>query len=258
MWYFRKLGECAKNFFDPEFGLDPASEQAARLRALQVFGLGSLTPYMMVTNFLCGAIAYLALKNVVDPFTIGIWYAGLALLSGMGLASFFKNRNAPKRRHVSKRAISKAALWSGCLASFWAALAAFFYPQVPVEKHSILIAIISGMMGGGVISLYVVPRAMISWLVIITAGCVTGLALGATSENLAVIALLLVYFSALIKAGHSMAAIYASRAISEFEVTEQADTIGILLRDFSENTSDWLWEVNSEGKVRCRFYGELE
>ncbi len=38
------------------------------------------------------------------------------------------------------------------------------------------------------------------------------------------------------------------RIVDRVRVSEQNDTIGLLLRDFEENTADWLWEVDAEGR----------
>jgi diguanylate cyclase (GGDEF)-like protein len=40
------------------------------------------------------------------------------------------------------------------------------------------------------------------------------------------------------------------RITDRLRVSEQNETIGLLLRDFEENTSDWLWDIDAEGRLR--------
>jgi len=113
----------------------------------------------------------------------------------------------------------------------------------------IIIALISGMMGGGAISLYVVPQALFTWLGIITFGCAAGLIASATAVDYFVLGLLTVYSCALFKAGHSISHTYIRNHISGFEIKEQSATISILLKEYAENASDWLWEMDNNAQL---------
>ena len=43
---------------------------------------------------------------------------------------------------------------------------------------------------------------------------------------------------------------FVEQHLSECAVTEQSQLIGLLLRDFEESTSDWLWQTNAEGRLQ--------
>ncbi|MCW8307144.1 EAL domain-containing protein [Acidiphilium sp. PA] len=40
------------------------------------------------------------------------------------------------------------------------------------------------------------------------------------------------------------------RSVNEINLAKTGETIRILLRDFEENASDWLWETNTEGEIK--------
>jgi len=236
-------------FLNPDFGHDVRSQVAARLRGKQAEDIASLTPYMMATNFFCGVFSYFTFKNGFDALFMSLWLALLVGVVFYGTAAFIKNRKGLAKEFVSKRVIRKAAVNAAILASFWAALAAFVFPNVEPKSQIVIVAIVSGMMGGGAISLYIIPQALYTWLGVILLGAFVGLAQNLSLENGVVLGLLIVYCGALCKAGHSVSRTYAQRELSTFEIAEQAETIGVLLKDFSDNTSDWLWELDENANL---------
>ncbi len=236
-------------FLNPDFGLDRSGQCAARLRGKQAEDIADLTPYMMATNLFCGIFCFIAFSGSFNSTFMMVWLAALVGVVLLGTVGYLRNKNLPSREFVSRRMIKKATLNAGVLASFWGVLAMIVFPQVEPKSQIVIVAIVSGMMGGGAISLYIIPQALYAWLGVIGAGAVIGLIQSVSPENLAVLGLITVYCAALFKAAHSMSQTYAQRELSTFEVADQAETIGVLLKDFSESTSDWLWELDADGNL---------
>ncbi|KAG1700484.1 hypothetical protein GQR58_005178 [Nymphon striatum] len=61
--------------------------------------------------------------------------------------------------------------------------------------------------------------------------------------------MLAVYSASLMRAGLTMANTFAKNTVTSFELSDQSETISLLLRDFSESASDWLWEMNATGNL---------
>ncbi len=131
----------------------------------------------------------------------------------------------------------------------WGLVPALLYPHADFQSKITIIAIIGGILGGGAMSLYVVPRALFTFLGAVCIGTAIGLFRAGQTLDLGLIALLSCYTIALMRAGWTLAITYAESVLSTIELKEKSETISLLLRDFSENASDWLWETDVAGNV---------
>ncbi len=121
----------------------------------------------------------------------------------------------------------------------WGLVPALLYPHADFQSKITIIAIIGGILGGGAMSLYVVPRALFTFLGAVCIGTAIGLFRAGQTLDLGLIALLSCYTIALMRAGWTLAITYAESVLSTIELKEKSETISLLLRDFSENASDW-------------------
>lgn len=234
---------------DPYFGVDPKSDEAGRLRAAQMSSISKTTPLMMVAKVLCAIFVYVTFHNDVAGWFLEYWLVTLLILAAIGLnhAHQSKKRGEIKTASINAyRQASKAAIFSG---GMWAILPIMLYPNIAESDRVIVIAVMSGLIGGGAISLYAVPRAMFIWLAILGMACAVALLKTPSNSSYIVLGLLAVYSISLMRAGYTLSATLAKNIVSSFELTNQSDTIGLLLKDFSENAQDWLWEMNSTGQV---------
>ncbi|MEO0911107.1 MAG: hypothetical protein AAFX96_12480, partial [Pseudomonadota bacterium] len=199
------------------------------------------------------AMALICLATLYSSENMLFFVAWGAALLSMVVTSMVHSLRRKNRKSgtvsVSQRAYDKATKAASLLAIIWACLPLVIYADTSLDDRIILVAVICGMMGGGALALYMVPRAMFHWVGILTLGCMGSLIGVGTDGSFGVLALLLIYSAAICTAGHSIAEQFAFNVIAEFELTEKSDTIGLLLKDFSENASDWLWEIDETGRV---------
>jgi len=47
-----------------------------------------------------------------------------------------------------------------------------------------------------------------------------------------------------------LSAILQTQIVSQIKVEQQKDVISLLLYDFEENASDWIWEIDVDGRIR--------
>jgi len=235
--------------FAPYFGHDPDSELAGRLRASQIAAIAKTTPLMMLANILCATLTYLAFRDVQGSGFLVYWVITLYLVSCMGVYSTYENSKKGHRYTVSRSSYARASRGVAIIALLWAVMIILIYPKLAPDYHAVAIAVMCGMLGGGAMSVYFIPRVLFVWVGIVTAGCGMALYLEGGFASHVVLAMLAVYSISLMRAGHTMAKTFAESAISGFELTSQSETIGLLLKDFSENASDWLWEINATGQV---------
>ena len=234
---------------DPYFGVDPKSDEAGRLRAAQMSSISKTTPLMMAAKVLCAIFVYVTFHKDIAGRFLEYWLVALLLLAALGFNHAHQSKKRGEIKTASINAYWKASKAAICSGAVWAIMPIMLYPNIAESDRVIVIAVMSGLMGGGAISLYAVPRAMFIWLAILTLGCAVALLKTPSPSSISVLCLLIVYSISLMRAGYTLSATLAKNIVSSFELSNQSETIGLLLKDFSENAKDWLWEMNSTGQI---------
>jgi diguanylate cyclase (GGDEF)-like protein len=135
-----------------------------------------------------------------------------------------------------------------CLGLIWAVLIISMMRVATAEQAELVYGMIVAGMSIPVL-LAPLSVALALW-VPVTAGAALALWLGAQPFN-GLAALFLISYTVLT----GFAAIYLNnrlteRAINAIRVEENAEVIKLLLRDFEENASDWLWETDADLEMR--------
>ena len=229
-------------------GISNSSETAGRIRASQIGALTSVTPLMMLSNTINAAVILFFVQSGPFAKLLPIWALALFLLSALGVYQWTKVRGR-KSYSVSLRAQRKFLQSSALFGMMWAFIPMFFYPYTETGTQVLIMAITGGMMGGGAMSLCTVPKAMVIWLASMGVGCAIGLGIAGNPTDYGVMLLLCCYILMLMHSGRSLAMNYLNNLINAFKLEEKNDTISVLLKDFSENTSDWLWQSDENGTL---------
>ena len=235
--------------YNSDFGPDPESSDAGRLRACQMAAIVNTSVLTILAKLTCVFVVYFTFRDSLSGWLLGYWAFALCVFGALGLIHAFQSKARGLILTASPRAYVKAINAAACSGGLWAVMPIMLYPNISVEERVIIIAIMSGLMGGGVLSLNTVPKAMFVWLFLLTSGSVVALLQNPTPVNYMLLCLLVVYAIALLRAGNTMASTFAKNTIAGFELSRQKDTINVLLKDFAENAHDWLWEINKIGMV---------
>ncbi len=221
--------------------------KASMLRAKRIETMVSVTPLMMLANVI-NATLIAFLVGTAETWFIFPWTLSIYVAAGIGLVHWRRSSSRAKINSVSENGLFKAAKGAAVLGVFWGALPALLYPVSDYHTKLIIIAVTSGMLGGGALSLYVVPPAINAWILTITAGGLLGLMASGNWEDRAIASLLMIFAFSLWKASKSMSNTFASNVVTRFELAEKSETIGLLLKEYTDNASDWLWELDSNGR----------
>lgn len=165
------------------------------------------------------------------------------------LAQRFRStfRGAATDRAV-RRGFTAAKLLAFTLGLSWASLPAVLLPTMDNAYRVILVAVCVGLISDA----YVVGP-IYGVAVLLAAPVVTGLFVGLLGceapigNSIAV--LLTVYAAFVFLSARRMCRLSYGRLWDRVMVQEQSETIGLLLKDFEEGTSDWLWETDSAGRL---------
>lgn len=238
--FFKTLGPMAqqrKRHLSSEKGED------ARFRAAQVRVIERNTPVAMLANIANTLVAIGVLyPEHSDPF-LAVWSASIILLASLGLTAWYRGRNRVRRR-ASVRTVHRAILHAAVLGGLWGFLPAIWFPDLSGTSQTLVVALMTGMLCGGAFVLATIPSAASAYVLTITFGCIVGLLRDGIGDHLALMMLLVPYTATI------LAAVFiSSRSFAEYfdiasELKENSEVIALLLNEFEEKGSDWLFELD--------------
>ena len=112
--------------------------------------------------------------------------------------------------------------------------------------------IVTSTMTGVIADVFVLgPIMLVSMFFVfpIFLGIGVGLSLMGGFTGIALLVLLGVFTFFVVFSIKELNKLSVQRIFDRVQVSEQNDTIGLLLREFEESTSDWLWELDSDGRI---------
>jgi diguanylate cyclase (GGDEF)-like protein/PAS domain S-box-containing protein len=224
-------------------------DSAGRFRARQIQAVLRLTPLTMFANALNAGIVGLTFAKVVNPLLLTAWVLCIFYAAGVGVESWLKSRRGKVPVSASPRALSQAARHAALLALLWTMVPVFFIPMASLEEQLLLGSITVGMLCAGGFALATIPQAALTYVAVLGVGTFAGLLRLDHPLALELSALLAVYTVIVMGSVLSNARSFAARLIAEADGERQRQLIGLLLRDFEENASDWLWEIDREGRL---------
>ena len=241
--------EYEKNNIENHILLNESDVNNAWLRRRQIKAYFDLLPASVVGNLL-NAILIVSLylyvfstAGLITTFTIAITLAAMRLV---GWRRYRKLGTTEKQRGnfvrtVTAHACANGLIWGGTL----------FALMVTGEAADLgfLGMVASGMMCAGAISFSFVPSAARSFIGIVLC-CVLGAFLSHGSQMAFTAAALLVSYTVVLFKGVDLSfSNFLARLKRELELRNSAETVRMLLHDFQEHGSDWLWEIDTEGKI---------
>lgn len=170
-----------------------------------------------------------------------------AMLGYAGVAWFYRRRTStPALVDACHRTMSVLVL---VLALAWSTMPLALYGPADPEHRTLVVAICAGLIA----STYVfgaIPN--LSWIFAIPVGAGSFLALVLRREPASdMLALLLtVYLGFVLFSSGRLTRLAIQRILARLRVEEQNETIGLLLDDFEESASDWLWETDAVGRLQ--------
>jgi diguanylate cyclase (GGDEF)-like protein len=217
----------------------------ARLRAEQIAAIASYTPWMMAANIVNACIVVAAFLGHTHFARAAIWASIVSILSLFVIYRWLNNSKKTAPTHVSLNAIKRAAINAVILGLLWGSIAPLLYPYADHGGQLVLICVLAGMLCGSGFSLLAAPSAALAFSGAMSIGTFSALVLTPSLPSLLIAGMSLVYVTAITTVSLSLSKVLSGRMLAELESREQRDVIGLLLNDFTENASDWLWTLDS-------------
>ncbi len=164
---------------------------------------------------------------------------------------FIIHRNRTRQRRIamlrSERSVAIDAFMTG---AYWG-ITFGIYVRLAAKVDLLLItSIAAGVIFSATLMYRAFPRAVYIFLATMTVLLgVAYIQLGFLSATLAVLALIL-FDGILINFIHTNHAHFRAYNLRERELTEQGEIIQMLLNEYEEQGSDWLWKISQSGELR--------
>ncbi|MCK1622672.1 response regulator [Bradyrhizobium sp. 160] len=231
--------------FEIEDGLtaDLSERELRRIRAKQIEAVTRLIPVTMAVTMLNVAIVLILFWGRGWNDFLAIWGMTLAATASLAVRSWRRSHRNP--REASPRAARQAFF----LAAIWGMLPLALFSRIEPTSQLILACLMVGMMSGGAFTLSTFPRAGLVYLATMTIACAGAMLLCGDGPYLvtAVFLLLFAFFMARNIVSHGN--LFLGNLKAQLELERQTEIISLLLKDFQENASDWLWQTDAEGHL---------
>ena len=214
------------------------------IRILQLANVTRFTPPMLAANAACAVLMTLMLWRDVGPGLV--WWClvllGLSIRRVRLVNRALRDPGHPFNRRSLRKSVADAA---GAALLLTSALA-WILAHASGLVLTIVACLLTGIFWGGTIVLSTVFPVAATFVGVALVMVVGGILSGGHS-------LWHLCFAGVFTAGgllalcnaRQQAALFAAGAWQRLDLERQGDLIGLLLRDFEEQTSDWLWEADA-------------
>lgn len=221
-------------------------ENAGRIRLKQLEAVDRMIPAMMIANMICsGALTLLLLDlhKVVLPF----WFALISLISATRCFQAVRNQKNVKRTSASRRAIQKSTWQAVFMAFLFMSVPTWLLTKTVGLPFATIVCLITGFLWAGGLVLATIPSAALAYVGVVVA--MTTSALTAASGGLYHLFICFLFFIGsltVIRSVLRQSKLFNESHALQFDLEAQREVIGVLLKDFEEQASDWLWETGQD------------
>lgn len=236
--------------FEIEDGLTAglSGRELRRIRAKQIDAVTQAIPVTMAVTMLNVAIVLILFWGRGWNDFLAIWGMTLAVTASLAVRAWRRSHQNPPQE-ASPRAARQMLRQAFFLAAIWGTLPLALFSRVEPTSQLILACLMVGMMSGGAFTLSTFPRAGLVYLATVTVACIGALLLCGTGPYLLTAVFLLLFAFFMARNIVSQGNLFLGNLKAQLELERQTEIISLLLKDFQENASDWLWQTDAEGHL---------
>ena len=216
---------------------------SSRLQGAQITVVARRTAILAVCSILSGSVVLATFWQTASHFYLLVLLGGLVIMHGASIVSS-RIWLARTRPVGSPRMLRVRIAASALIAVVWATSPIALMPIATEEQRQLLIYIGAGLTSSSILIAPILPAASL-FAGIITIGFFLPMPLidhSIASQHAVVLLMFLLMTAAVVRAQHRD---FIERITNELTLEEQSDIIGLLLREFEENASDFLWEADA-------------
>ncbi|MCV0424286.1 MAG: EAL domain-containing protein [Roseibium sp.] len=222
---------------------------ARRVRAAQISSIARLTPFTVLANLVNAIVVAPVFTEFLPVPYVAVWVIAVAGLMCFTIAKWIAARNNPVEL-ASRRALGKAVRHATILSSLWAVVPIVAFASGNVYAIWVSSCIATAMICAGGFALATVPQAAFRWIAILFSASVISLLVGQTAFMWQLLLLLTSYSILVVASVTATGWLFASHFLAEAELKQRGELIALLMNEFEEKASDWIWETDSAGNFR--------
>ena len=220
-----------------------------RVRVEQLDFALRLAPFTVITSIsVVQVVSYLFWRSELAGYLVLLQCLAIPA-TVIALERCWRWRSSAKPQRVDSSYVewfARLALFAGTLLG---SIPLVLFAQAGADGRLLIASTCAGLIATG-IGLAVVPRAAISFTGPIVAGSFVALATTGEAFYIFVAVLLAIYSGFIFATIVHLSRLVTMRAASQVELERQQELTNLLLNDFEENASDWLWETDGDLRLR--------
>ncbi|MDJ0806848.1 MAG: EAL domain-containing protein [Gammaproteobacteria bacterium] len=223
---------------------------AAKYQARQYHAVVRQLPLSSLGNLITSLIVCLLFWNDIDSSILLIWASLLWTIGLANIALWWRCRSIPNESPVSNLAVWSLTADLAAAAALYVGMAIYLFSVTDEQGRLVLTAVIGAFIATGTWLFAFLPQAGLAWALIFCGGLGLGLVMNHW-ETYAYLAGLLGFYGLILVASVLVnSRMFLSGLMAETEIERQRQLVGLLLHDFEEHASDWLWETDHQGRLR--------
>ncbi len=227
---------------------DLSEREARRIRAKQIDAVMRQIPVTMAVTMLnVGIVLILFWGRGWDGF-LTAWALTLATVASLAVLAWRRFHRKPPQE-ASVRAGWRMMRQAFFVAAIWGLLPLVMFSRVEPTSQLILACLMVGMISGGAITLSTFPRAGLTYLATITLACAGALLTCGAGPYLVTAVFLLLFAFFMARNVVTQGNLFLGNLKARMETERQTEIISLLLKEFQENASDWLWQTDADGHL---------
>ncbi|WP_158816949.1 bifunctional diguanylate cyclase/phosphodiesterase [Methylocapsa sp. S129] len=208
-----------------------------------------LAPFAVLCVLFVVLVVATSLWNSAPRFYLSLLSLATISLSIFALAMCWRWRRMGKPPESRTRDVNLLILVAAAYGVWLSSMPVMLFVGADADFRLLIACTTAGLIAIGM-SVSAVPWAAICFSGSIIVGAFYALAVTGEPFYILIAILLALYALFIILTMVHLSKVLLSRIISEIKVEHQKDVISLLLFDFEENASDWIWEIDVEGRIR--------
>ena len=223
---------------------------ARYFRGRQIQALLSLLPLIALGNAVNTLVVCAVFWDALPALWVVVW--GLTVSLCLPVAWFWwRQLITHGHRPVAVPGAGKLIVGQVItFAALWSVMPVMVFPHAEHAQALLLGTLVVGMICSGAFMLS--PMVPAAWAFVATLGAsgIVGLLKSSYATGPWLMVLLVVYSVVMLGVVFANGRTFMSRLRADSETDRQKQLIDLLLRDFEEHASDWLWEISPSGHLR--------
>jgi two-component system, sensor histidine kinase len=225
-----------------------SEREMRRIRAKQIDAVTRLVPITMTVNLVNVGIVLGVFWDAGSKLFLSVWALAVASAAFLAVRSWVRSRRA-RPQAASPRATRRMAVEAFFLAAIWGALPLMLLPRVEPTYQLIIACLVTGMISGGAFTLSTVPKAALTYTWTMAFASAGALVMCGNKTYLITAGFLLVFAVFMARNLVAHGSLFLDNLKAQLQLERQTEIISLLLKEFQENASDWLWQTDAEGRL---------